>query len=130
MSSLTLKDTLTKLAGLLAGGLLGLYVLGFLTTRGTGRSVAIAIVCTVVFSGYIAAFELGWITQEWFMETWGLSENLATWFARPVHTYYSGVVGHIILFVVAYGLSCLFEKKRCDLPNYTVWTQDGTDIEE
>ena len=130
MSSLTLKDTLTKLAGLMAGGLLGLYALGFLTTRGTGRSVAVAIFCTVAFSGYIAAFELGWVTKEWFMETWGLSESLAAWFERPVHTYYSGVVGHIILFVVAFGLSCLFEQKQRDLTNLTVWTRDGTDAEE
>jgi len=125
MSSLTLKDTLTKLAGLLAGGILGLYVLGFLTTRGTGRTVAVAIVSTVAFSAYIAAFELGWITKEWFMQVGGMSEGMATWLARPVHTYYAGIFGNIILFVLAYALSCLFEKKRRDLTNLTVWTRDS-----
>ncbi|MCC6733225.1 MAG: sodium:solute symporter [Candidatus Omnitrophica bacterium] len=130
MSKLTLQDTGAKLAGLFAGGLLGLYVLGFLTTRGNSRTVAIAILLTILFSTYIAAIELKWITREWFIETWGLSESAASWLSRPVHTYYTGVVGNLILFFSAYGLGCLFEKEKKDLTNYTVWTMQALPEEE
>ncbi|HQH69315.1 MAG TPA: sodium/solute symporter, partial [Candidatus Hydrogenedentes bacterium] len=50
----TLQDTATKLAAILGGGLLGLYFLGFLTRRGDGRAVGVAIVCTLAFSLWLA----------------------------------------------------------------------------
>ncbi|NLT61115.1 MAG: sodium/solute symporter, partial [Candidatus Hydrogenedentes bacterium] len=54
----TLQDTATKLAAILGGGLLGLYFLGFLTRRGDGRAVGVAIVCTLAFSLWLALVEM------------------------------------------------------------------------
>jgi SSS family solute:Na+ symporter len=48
----TLNDSTTALAAIVSGGLLGLYLLGFLTTRGDARSVGVAIGCTVAWSLY------------------------------------------------------------------------------
>jgi SSS family solute:Na+ symporter len=130
LSKLTLQDTGTKLAGLLAGGLLGIYVLGFMTRRGNARAVGVGIVLTVLFSFYIFFCDKGWVTKEWFMNTLGFSEGVASWFARPVHTYYAGIAGNILMFVVAYLIGSLFQRKTRDLKNLTMWTQEPEASEE
>lgn len=121
-SDLTLQDLGTKLAAIFMGGILGVYVLGFLTTRGTGRSVAVGIAAMVLFSAYMATVEFLGITPEHFMNTLGISRAVALWLYKPIHIYYVGVFGHIITFAVAYLVSSLFEKKR-DLPGLTFWNQ-------
>jgi SSS family solute:Na+ symporter len=102
----TLQDTGTKLGAILAGGLLGLYCLGFLTKRGDGRAVAMGIVCTLGFSLWLALVETKVITA-----------------VVPFETYYGGVMGNFIMFVVGYALGCLIFKTKRDLTNLTVWTQ-------
>lgn len=121
-STLTLQDLGTRLGSVLGGGILGVYVLGFLTTRGTGRSVAVGIGATLVFSTYMAYIEFMKVTPEQFMEAFGCSHGTAMWFLKPVHIYYVGLAGHLLTFVAAYLISSLFEKKR-DLTGLTFWTQ-------
>lgn len=129
-SDLTLQDLGTKLASILGGGILGVYVLGFLTTRGTARSVAVGILATVCFSAYMAVIEFMKITPEQFMSVLSCSRETAMLLLKPVHIYYVGLFGHLITFVVAYLISSLFEPKR-DLTGLTFWTQiKGTETEE
>ncbi len=122
MSKLTLQDTGTKLAALISGGILGIYMLGFLTRRGNGRSVAAGIVCTVLFSAYMAVLQMNWITKEWFMNTCGLPEGPASFLSHPIHVYYAGLFGHILMFLVIFFAASLFEKEKRDLTNLTIWT--------
>ncbi|HNR35457.1 MAG TPA: hypothetical protein PKO36_09775, partial [Candidatus Hydrogenedentes bacterium] len=119
---LTLQDFGARLGSVLGGGILGVYVLGFLTTRGTGRSVAVGIGATLVFSIYMAVIEFMKVTPEQFMSLLGCSRTAALWLLKPVHIYYVGLAGHLLTFVVAYLLSSLFEQKR-DLTGLTFWTQ-------
>ncbi len=128
-SKLTLQDLGTKLASLLFGGILGLYMLGFLTRRGTARSAAVGIVCTVVFTVYGALGEWKIVTKEMFMN-WGISESISTVLAQPVNTYYIGIFGNIIMFAVIYVVSLLFEREKRDLTNLTVWTTEAVGEEE
>ena len=126
-SDLTLQDFGSRLGSVLGGGILGVYVLGFLTTRGTGRSVAIGVAATLVFSIYMAYIDFMKVTPEQFMSAFqyphlGCSRTAALWFLKPVHIYYVGLAGHLLTFVLAYLISSLFEKKR-DLPGLTFWTQ-------
>jgi solute:Na+ symporter, SSS family len=121
-TDLTLQDLGMKLAAILGGGIVGVYVLGFLTTRGTSRSVAIGLGAMIVFSVYMAVMEFMKVTPEHFMNLLGCSRTVALWLLKPVHIYYVGLFGHIITFVVAYLVSSLFEKKR-DLPGLTFWNQ-------
>ncbi|HPC16676.1 MAG TPA: sodium:solute symporter [Candidatus Hydrogenedentes bacterium] len=121
-SDLTLQDFGARLGSVLGGGILGVYVLGFLTTRGTGRSVAVGIGATLVFSIYMAVIEFMKVTPEQFMSLLGCSRTAALWLLKPVHIYYVGLAGHLLTFVVAYLLSSLFEQKR-DLTGLTFWTQ-------
>ncbi|MCX5757008.1 MAG: hypothetical protein NTU83_00575 [Candidatus Hydrogenedentes bacterium] len=124
MTKLTLQDTGSKLGSILAGGLLGLYALGFLTKRGNGRTVAVGIASTILFSAYIAAIELKLITVDGIMSHLGVSQGVAAWIARPVHTYYAGIVGNIVMFAVTYAIASAFQREKRDLTNLTVWTRE------
>ncbi len=130
MSKLTLQDTGSKLGAILGGGLLGIYMLGFLTTRGNGRTVGFAIFVTILFSMYAAILELKWITKDFYINYCGLPEGISAWLAHPFHTYYTGLFVNIFLFLIAYGLGCIFERKPRDLTNLTLWTQVGVPVEE
>lgn len=121
-SDLTLQDLGMRLGAILGGGILGVYVLGFLTRRGTGRSVAIGIAATILFSLYMAIVEFMKITPEQMMEGLNCSRTVALWLLKPIHIYYVGLAGHLIAFVVAYLVSSIFEKPR-DLTGLTFWSQ-------
>lgn len=127
-NSMTLNDTSTKLAALFAGGLLGLYLLGFLTHRADGRAVGVGIACTVAFTAWMTAIELKWITKDLLISTLGLSDGFAGAIIGWMNTYYAGIVGNLLMFVVGYGLGSLWRPKK-DLTNFTVWTTDDTPIE-
>ncbi len=120
LSDLTLQDLGTKLGSLLSGGILGVYTLGFLTKRGGSRSVAVAIVCTILFLIYMTASEWSWITANTFTAM-GFAESTAAWLARPMHVYYAGIGANILMFGVAFLVSSFIDKPR-DLTNLTLWT--------
>ena len=128
-SDLTLQDFGMKLGSILGGGIFGVYILGFLTTRGTGRSVAIGIVATLLFSIYMAVIEFMKITPEDFMSAFNCTKETALLLLKPVHIYYVGLLGHLVTFVVAYLVSSLFEPKR-DLTGLTFWTPVSDPEEE
>ncbi|HOH28715.1 MAG TPA: sodium/solute symporter [Candidatus Hydrogenedentes bacterium] len=100
----TLQDTATKITAILGGGLLGLYWLGFLTRRGDGRAVGAGIVCVLLFSTWVAVAEIMKIKI-------------------PFETYYTGLVGNLVLFFVAYVVASFIFMTKHDLTNLTVWTQ-------
>jgi SSS family solute:Na+ symporter len=103
----TLQDTGTILASLLGAGLLGMYLLGFLTTRGDARAVWSGIACTVAFTG------------------WTLMP--AKWLPKGLHVpfdlYYASIIGNAIMFVVGYAAACWIFPSRRSLPDLTVWTR-------
>ena len=122
--SKTLQDTATKLASITGGGLLGLYVLGFMTKRGDGRAVFVGIIFTVLFSTYISLIELKIITKDLFLN-WGFSEGISKFLAQPMDTYYAGLTGNIVIFAIAYVLAITFlPGKPRDLKNLTIWTRN------
>jgi len=110
----TIGDTGTALSAILAGGLLGLYLLGFLTVRGDARAVGVAIVCTVLWSLYTA------------LDRYELLPGAR----RPsIDSYYTGIIGHLVMFFVGYGLALLLPTKPRDLTNLTIWTQESTPLD-
>ena len=110
----TLQDAATVLAAVTAGGLLGLYMLGFLTTIGDSRSVGVGIVCTVVFSSWMGLGSLGWLPEQLIL---------------PIDSYWTGILGHLIMFVLGFGLGLILPKRERDLHNLTVWTSDDIPVE-
>lgn len=116
--SKTLQHLATEFASIIAGGVLGLYMLGFLTTRGDGRSVLVGILAAVGFSAFISCAGLGW-----------LPTRLNEWVNEHFETYYTGVVGNILMFLLGFLLTYLLPERPRDLTNLTVWTQDGTPLD-
>ena len=103
----TLQDTALTLAGIMAGGLLGMYLLGFLTTRGDGRAVGIAILSTICWSTYMALVA---------------ADRVPAWLRLPVDVYYAGIFGNILMFAVGFLIASLLPKRKRDLTNLTIWT--------
>lgn len=104
--SKTLQDTGVILASLVGGGLLGMYLLGFFTNKGDERSVGIGIVATLLFTTWTILSE---------------KELLPASLRFPFDLYYTGIIGNVIMFCLAYFLSLLFPQKEKDLTNLTLW---------
>lgn len=110
----TLQDTATEFGAMLAGGLMGLYMLGFLTKHGSGTSVGIGICFTLAWTGFIALRKLGVIPPVFSFDN-----------------YYAGIIGNLIMFFTGYILGVIIDAitgRQKDLTNLTIWTQDKTPI--
>jgi len=87
----TLEDAALRLIALTSGGLLGLYLLGFLTRRGDGRAAGIAIVATLVLSLYRALSPAPWFP-----------DALRLPALDAVHGYYTALLAHALMFGVGW----------------------------
>ncbi len=101
----TLQDVSIQLTSLLGGGLLAIYLLGFLTRRGDARAVWCGIACT------------------WAFTLWTMGLFPASW-SVPFDTYYTAAIGNLVMFAVGFGLGSVW-RRRADLRGLTVWTVDG-----
>ncbi len=116
----TLLDAATVLSALTAGGLFGMYLLGFFTKIGDDRAIMTGAVCTVAFSLWMSFSGLQQSGKvDWFPE----------YMLAPIHGYYAGIIGHAIMFLVGFLVGSLFPKGRRDLHNMTVYTQDSTPLD-
>ena len=93
----TLQDTSTILVSLLGGGLLGLYLLGFLTRQGDERAAWIGIACTVAFTGWTLLASRGMLPEA---------------LQAPFDLYYTGLIGNIVMFMVGYGAGKLLPRRE------------------
>lgn len=114
----TLQDLWTEFQSIIAGGLLGLYMLGFFTTRGDGRAVGVGILFAVLFSTTVSAAGLGW-----------LPEAAGQWIKTSFDSYYTGIMGNIVMFILGFILARLLPAKDRNLINLTVWTQDNQPLD-
>ena len=112
----TIQDAATILSSIVMGGVFGMYLLGFVTERANSKSVWLGIAVTFVFSVWTILSKQG-----------VLPDSITV----PFDLYYTGMIGHILLFAIAFVASVfIFKKKdKKDLTNLTVWTQDGKPIE-
>jgi len=114
----TLQDASTILTQLTAGGLLGMYMLGFFTTRGDARAIGVGIVFTLIWTLYRTLDGMGTFGEP------GLIPAI-----DAIDTYYTGIIGHLVMFLAGFGMASLFTRRERDLTNLTVWTQDGTPLD-
>lgn len=112
----TIQDAATILSSVVMGGLFGMYMLGFVTTRTNSKSVWLGITVTFIFSLWSVLAKQGFLPDA---------------LTAPFDLYYTGMIGHVLLFATAFLASVLIFKKKDDkdLTNLTVWTQDGKPIE-
>jgi len=97
----TLEDAALRLIALTSGGLLGLYLLGFLTKRGDGRAAAIAIVATLVLSLYRATSPAPWFP-----------DALRFPPLDAVHGYYTALLAHALMFGVGWVAGLFLPRRR------------------
>lgn len=95
-STHTLQDTSTILVSLFGGGMLGLYLLGFLTRVGDARAAWCGIGMTLLFTGWTV------LTNEGLMPA-ALS--------APFDLYYTGLIGNLVMFLVGYGMARLLDRR-------------------
>ncbi|MCK5863370.1 MAG: hypothetical protein KAH38_12850, partial [Candidatus Hydrogenedentes bacterium] len=115
----TFSDTGLVIGGLVTGGVFGIYMLGFFVPLGDGRAMFWGIMAAVVFSLWRAGILIGW---------WGSPGTV--WYFTD--NYYTGMLGHAAAFVIGFfaaGIIQLFDKKKRDWTNLTVWTQDGEPLQ-
>ena len=90
------------------GGVLGLYLLGFCTRRGSAKSVWFAVVLTVLFSLWTVLAK---------------QSLLPTWLHVPFDLYYTGIIGQIVMFAGIFTAAFLLSERKKPLTNLTLWTQ-------
>lgn len=91
----TLQDTATILASLLGGGLLGLYLLGFFTKLGDARAVWVGISFTMIFTAWTLLSKKNMLPEA---------------FTFPFDLYYTGIIGHFVMFLVGFLASLVFPR--------------------
>ena len=114
--TLTLQHLWTEFQSILAGGLLGLFLLGFLTTRVDGRAVGIGIGCAVVFSAGMSLVALGFLPADWIKAV-----------EARFDSYYTGIIGNLLTFAVGYSVARLFRTQPREISNLTLWTSKAND---
>ena len=88
----SLQDTSIQLTSLLGGGMLGIYLIGFLTRRGDARSVWCGIGATALFT----VWTLGWLPER---------------VSVPFDRYYTAAFGNLVMFVMGYAASLAWPRK-------------------
>lgn len=107
--STTLQNTANILQAITAGGLLGLYLIGFFTKVGDDRSMLAGIFCTILFTLWIGLSKIG---------------ALPAALSSPIFSYYAELIGHLIMFLVGFIFASLLPRHNRDLHNLTVYTSD------
>jgi SSS family solute:Na+ symporter len=98
----SLQDISIRLTSLLGGGLLGIYLLGFLTRRGDARAVWMGIASTTAFT----------------LWTLGLFPDR---FSVPFDLYYTAMIGNVVMFAVGFGMALLLPRREAPPLDLTLW---------
>ena len=106
----TLQDTAAIITSLLAGGMLGVFFIGFFTRRGDARAVWLGIACSFTFT-------------LWTVVAKYRPDMLPDALAVPFDLYYTGLLGNLIMFGVGYAGGVLLPTKPRDLKRLTIWDQ-------
>jgi len=83
-------DAWWKLASIFSGGMLGLFLLGYLSKKVTNKAAVLGVVAGVLVIGWMS------LSPMWFPQ-WGLEA-----YASPFHSYLSIVFGTVALFIVGF----------------------------
>ena len=97
------------LSAIVAGGLAGLFLLGFLSDRASRAGAYIGIAASLGFTAWATLTLDGG-------KLWNLGR-----FNFPYHSYMIGVIGHVVLFVTGYVASFLLPNRDGAARQLTLW---------
>lgn len=90
----SILDAWWKLSSIFSGGMLGLFLLGYISRKARNVEAVVGCVCGIIVIGWISASQ--WI---------GLPDP-------HIHEYMAIVLGTIVIFLVGFLLACLFNRKK------------------
>jgi len=107
-----LVDLQQTFIAIVSGGLLGLFLLGFVTKRVDNVSAIVATICTVLGICVWMVFDSSWAAEHFPRISKSVPDK-----------FWINVVSNIVLFCLGYFIT-LFFRRTCskDLKNLTVWT--------
>ena len=94
----SILDTWWKISGVFAGGMLGLFLLGFISRRATNAGAALGAT-------------IGVLVILWMTFTPDMEGELG-WFRSPFHSNMITVIGTLSIFLVGLGTSRILGRKR------------------
>lgn len=92
---------------LFGGVLLGVYLLGFFTTRVDSRAMLIGLAVAVALNIYLAFNHFGW---------------LPGWAELPIHTFANRIILNLVLVSMTYAIALTRGRNARELDGLTVWT--------
>ncbi len=105
------KESMTDLSWIVAsvfgGCLLGLFMVGFFTTRIDNRSAMIALLVAIVLNVWLGANAAGWLPDR---------------MTIGVHAYWTGILVNLGFVIIAAAVAVFRGRNRKDLSGLTVWT--------
>ncbi|MEO0333428.1 MAG: hypothetical protein AAF223_17375 [Bacteroidota bacterium] len=104
----SINDLSWIVASVFGGCLVGLFLLGFFTTRVGYRAALLALTISVVVNVYLGLGLAGWLPKNWTID---------------VQSYWVGVIVNLLFMGLAYLLSFIFTNQK-SLDELTVWTQN------
>jgi SSS family solute:Na+ symporter len=108
----TLQDTASIMTSLLSGGFFGMFIVGLSDQQGRCPGRRIGLIAANTFVVWTI------IPKHW----------LPGFLSVPFDLYYTGMFGHLVMFVVGYGIGTLLPGHQRDLTNLTIWKQDSTPL--
>lgn len=111
----TALSILFELYAIFSGGIVGLFLLGVLTTTANKKGVYLGIIVCILFTAYafLTSTPIGFFGEERLLLDLG---NLN----YTHHSYMLGVYSHIVLFVTGYFGSLLFNSEK-EIRDFTVY---------
>jgi SSS family solute:Na+ symporter len=97
------------ISAIVAGGLAGLFLLGFLSTRANQHGAYLGIVASLMFTTWATLTLDG-----------GSIVNLGK-YNFPLHDFMIGAVGHVVLLMVGYLASFFFHSAGRNIEELTLW---------
>jgi SSS family solute:Na+ symporter len=102
----TLQDTATILVSILSGGILGVYLLGFFTTRGDARAVWCGLIFTGLFTGWTILSNKG---------------LLSDFLTIPFDLYYTAMIGNLLMFLTGFAAGSFIFKSDANVKEFSIW---------
>ena len=103
----SMNDLSWIVASVFGGCLLGLFMVGFFTTRIDNRSAMIALLIAISLNIWLGANAAGWLPER---------------FSIGVHAYWTGILVNLAFVIIACLVAVFRGRNQNDLTGLTVWT--------